>query len=410
MNNLSLSIEERTQLTAMLETAPMMLQKRINLILFYDQGLPTHLAAQQAGFSPSQARFWKHQFLLQRLEIFNRHIKQPQEHEIQEIVSSEISPILSLPGVLPDDLMDEAGKKILYFHFQEMVKHEAGTIAGEDIEELHDMRVATRRMRAAFNIFGVFFIPKTINPFLQTLKTTGKSLGEVRDLDVSLEKIRAYLQQLPIEQQSGLDPLLNYRNSILDRARQSLLSHLNSQDYLDFKGNFLNFLQTPGLGSIAAKKRAPLQTTVRFQAPTLIYSRLASVMAFDSLMNSASYSQLHALRIEFKKFRYTLEFFKEVLGEESKSLINEIKDLQDHLGELNDANVACQTITRFMKKWDENQTAFPLLDRLNPEPVVIFLAYRYAERHQLMISFPEKWNIFNRPELRQNLAKAVAFL
>ena len=410
MNNLSLSIEERNQLTARLETAPLMLQKRIKLILFYDQGLPTHLAAQQAGFSLSQARFWKHQFLLQRLEIINRHAKQQQEHEIQEIVSLDISPILPLPGVFPDDLMDEAGKKILYFHFQEMVKHEAGTIAGEDIEELHDMRVATRRMRAAFNIFGVFFTPKTINPFLQTLKNTGKSLGEVRDLDVSLEKIRSYLQRLPIEQQSGLDPLLNYRNSILDHARQSLLSHLNSQDYLDFKGNFLNFLQTPGMGSMAAKKRAPLQTTVRFQAPTLIYSRLANVMAFDSLLNSASYSQLHALRIEFKKFRYTLEFFKEVLGEESKYLINEIKDLQDHLGELNDANVACQTITRFLKKWDDNQNAFPLLDRLNPETVVNFLAYRYAERHQLMISFPEKWNIFNRPELRQNLAKAVAFL
>jgi len=153
-----------------------------------------------------------------------------------------------------------------------------------------------------------------------------------------------------------------------------------------------------------------MQTTVRFLAPTLIYTRLASVMAFDSILTTASYAQLHALRIEFKKFRYTLEFFREVLGAESQAIINEIKKLQDHLGELNDANVACQIITRFLKKWDKRQIVFPLQERLSPEPVVNYLAYRYAERYQLMITFSEKWQQFTNTELRQSLAKAIAFL
>ena len=49
--------------------------------------------------------------------------------------------------------MDEAARKTLLFHFERMLKHEPGTREGEDAEELHDMRVATRRMRAALRVF-----------------------------------------------------------------------------------------------------------------------------------------------------------------------------------------------------------------------------------------------------------------
>ena len=411
MSKLSLTSDEREQLGVMLETAPKGMQKRIKLLTLYDQGLATLKASRQAGYSPSRARYWKRQFLLRGMDIFKT--RNPRQPALAVRLNDDdfiVHPSLSKPGILPDDAMSEAGRKIIHFHFLEMVKHEAGTLLGEEIEELHDMRVATRRMRAAFDIFGTYFDFKTIHPILQGLKATGRILGEVRDLDVFLEKANTFLERLPIEQRSGLNPLLDHLRARLDRARQGLVNHLNSQVYLDFKTIFTLFLETPGMGVIRLRKGAPVQTTVRFLAPPLIYSRLASVMAFDSILNTASYAQLHALRIEFKKFRYTLEFFKEVLGEESLPIIDEIKKLQDHLGELNDANVACQTITRLLKKWDIDESSSPLLNRLNPEPVVNYLAYHYAERHRLMVAFPEIWQQFSRPELRQNLAKAVSSL
>ena len=55
-----------------------------------------------------------------------------------------------LPGVGANDSMAQAAQKILAFQFDRVEKHEAGTLEGTDTEELHDMRVATRRMRAAF--------------------------------------------------------------------------------------------------------------------------------------------------------------------------------------------------------------------------------------------------------------------
>ena len=57
------------------------------------------------------------------------------------------------PGLKIDDTMAEGARKTLYFHFRRMLYHEPGTRLGQDIEELHDMRVATRRMRAAIRVF-----------------------------------------------------------------------------------------------------------------------------------------------------------------------------------------------------------------------------------------------------------------
>ena len=63
-------------------------------------------------------------------------------------------------GISPDDTLAEAGKKVWLYYFAEMLCHESGTILGENIEELHDMRVATRRMRSAFDIFSPAFDAK----------------------------------------------------------------------------------------------------------------------------------------------------------------------------------------------------------------------------------------------------------
>ena len=64
------------------------------------------------------------------------------------------------PGVLADDSIAEAGRKVLRFHFARMLLREPGPRLGGDAEELHGMRVATRRQRAAWRIFGDGFRPR----------------------------------------------------------------------------------------------------------------------------------------------------------------------------------------------------------------------------------------------------------
>jgi CHAD domain-containing protein len=149
---------------------------------------------------------------------------------------------------------------------------------------------------------------------------------------------------------------------------------------------------------------------VKEVAPVLIYSRLEAVRAYDTILSNATIAQLHALRIECKRFRYTVEFFREVLGEQAKSIINELKGLQDHLGDLHDADVVCQIVRQFLTEWDTHQTALPLAERQNPQSIVNYLSYQSAELHRLITTFPQAWARFNRPEFRMNLALAVAAL
>ena len=314
------------------------------------------------------------------------------------------------PGVLPSDTLAEAGRKTLLYHFAEMLRHEEGTRLGEDIEELHDMRVATRRMRAAFDLFEQAFDPKVIRRHLKGLRATGRALGAVRDMDVFIEKANIYMQDLSPEGRQGLEVLVEAWGAQRETAREAMLVHLDSPDYAAFKEKFNKFVQTPGKGIRLLSDTCPVPPMARDAAPVLIYSRFGAVRAYEQLLETATLEQLHALRIEFKKLRYAVEFFREILGKEAKSVITVLKNMQDHLGDLNDAQVATQLLSDFLARMEFSHLDLPLSERRNPEPVVVYLAAKHAERHRLMRSFPAAWQVFNQPEFRQNLALAIAAL
>jgi len=314
------------------------------------------------------------------------------------------------PGVKPADTMAEAGRKILRFQFAHMLNHEEGTRLGEDIEELHDMRVATRRMRAAMDVFGPHFKRKAVKKQLKRLRIAGRTLGRVRDLDVFMEKTLRYLGTLPQNEHAGLDPLVNGWEQKRTAEREKLISYLDGEDYSEFKKDFNEFTSSPEESAVSIPETNPTPNRVNHIVPVLIYSRLTAVRAHETLLPNAAVEQLHALRIELKKLRYALEFFQEVLGKESKAVINELKKLQDHLGSLNDANVACQILSGFIEKEEARQNKLPLHEQQNLEPIVAYLANQHAERHNLMSGFPKLWERFNRRETMRNIALSISGL
>ena len=74
-------------------------------------------------------------------------------------------------------------------HLARMLHFEAGTRSGEDIEDLHRMRVATRRMRAAWRVFDGAYRRKVQRRYVRELRAHRRALGEVRDIDVLLEDL-----------------------------------------------------------------------------------------------------------------------------------------------------------------------------------------------------------------------------
>jgi CHAD domain-containing protein/transposase-like protein len=449
-----LTPEERSRLENLVnetgEVGDANLRRRLQVLLLYDEGQATRDVAREAGLSRGRSRYWRRQFQRRGVAAITHEDKpvnlatRPESAGPSETGGAkapgddgslapaatseriEAPPVetrpagladfaaaaktLSSPGVQADDPLAEAGRKVWRYHFAQMLLHEEGTLLGEDIEELHDMRVATRRMRAAFDVFSGAFAPKALKRHLRGLRRTGRTLGRVRDLDVFIDKARRYQASLPEGQQSDLEPLLEAWGQDREDARQEMSAYLLSARYLAFKEKFFDFVSTPGAGALPRTEAMPVPYLVREAAPVLIYNRLAAVRGFDAILEQASLDQFHALRIEFKKLRYTLEYFREVLGDEAKGIINEIKGLQDHLGDLNDARVAAELLRDFLPRWDAIQAALPVAERRGPEPILDYLASRYAERQRLMLSFKDAWRRFNRPELREKLAMAVGVL
>jgi CHAD domain-containing protein len=323
---------------------------------------------------------------------------------------------LSKPGIAADDSMSTAANKLLLYHLQRMMKHEPGTRDGEDPEELHDMRVATRRMRAALRVFADYLDAGEYKPYLRMVRTTGRELGAVRDLDVFRIKTQAYIDSLPAGDRSGLDPLMEAWGIERERARAELIEYLDSDRYQHFKEKFERFLRTPGAGAGRAFGPAgePIPTRVGDVLPAILFQRLAGVRAFDSIITrpDAPLSRYHELRIAGKGLRYTLEFFQEVLGPGSKPLINTTKVVQDHLGDLQDAVVTCDVLLGFLGSgtWGpprpttkKARSPFPV----NAPGVAAYLAVKQLEIETLMATFGPVWEEIRSTKFSQPLASLL---
>lgn len=317
------------------------------------------------------------------------------------------TPTLKSAGVTPDDTMAEAGRKVLRLHFKRMLANEPGTREGVDIEALHDMRVATRRMRAAFRVFGGSFEKGFRKPLTRGLKRVGRALGRVRDLDVFMENARCYLDALPEDRQGELDLLIDAWEARREKARRKMVAALDDDRYRAFVADMREFVETPGLGAREPRGTSPV--LVRHVAPPAIYARYAEVRAYGPHLGGADIETLHALRIDGKRLRYTLEFFEEALGGEARGVIETVRALQDHLGALHDADVARgllrEVMAHALREAGEGDEP-PALHGL-----AAYLDDREAALHTLIKTFETAaWADVASEETRAQLARAVGVL
>jgi CHAD domain-containing protein/DNA-binding Lrp family transcriptional regulator len=363
-------------------------------------------SAENASRALHKSDLWKAFFEIPfEIEVDGKRITAADSSSTQQSGAGKTRKMKS-PGILSNDRMSEAGRKTLRFHFLKMLENEPGTRLGEDIEALHDMRVATRRMRSAIPIFSPYFNKRVIKRFNKDLRRTGRALGRVRDLDVFMEKAQAYLEGGEEPDAAALNPLINSWNEEREGARTTMLDYLESDRYKQFVHDFGQFVETEGAGAVDREANRPSSHIVFQAVPLLIYRRDSVVRGYAHVIQDAPLDTLHSLRIDVKRFRYALEFFQEVLGEGAKPLIQHAVKVQDHLGDLNDADVACQILIEFLDQWREIERR----DRVNISGVTNYLVNKQNELRQLVATFPLAWEEFNSPGVRSLLAQAVSSL
>ena len=172
---------------------------------------------------------------------------------------------------------------------------------------------------------------------------------------------------------------------------------LDSKSYRRFLKDFGEFVTTPIEKKVSDKV---VPTEVRHLLPSLIYDRMAAVRAYEDRLEDADSPRLHALRIEFKRLRYTLSLFESVLGTTLGEFVDELKTAQDTLGQLNDGTTARASLDTLLKGSDEHRS-----DALNA-----YFEHLEADHDKLLAEFKAHWERFNSRKAQEKLSKAVLAL
>ena len=111
-------------------------------------------------------------------------------------------------GLSADDSYAEAAARTVGVRADELVEYSNGVLDTATIENLHDMRVATRRLRAALEVFEPCFPAKPYRRALRDVKPLADALGERRDRDVTIAGLRGFGAEMPVADQRGINALV----------------------------------------------------------------------------------------------------------------------------------------------------------------------------------------------------------
>ncbi|MGB3509243.1 MAG: CHAD domain-containing protein [Microcoleaceae cyanobacterium] len=262
-------------------------------------------------------------------------------------------------------------------HFQKTLNHEPEVLKDKDPEELHQMRVGMRRLRSAVNGFGpVVILPKEVQD--KKIGKVARCLGGLRDLDVLLEALEnRYKPNLPAPEKAELDKVMHQLIKQRRQAFKKVREMLGHKSYLILKQKLQEWLEEPIYTNIS---QLPIQEVL----PDLLLPEISQLFLhpawlvgvekedlektdnhnfllqqtnskhqvfvhknYDSVIKLTLSEEecLHSLRKEVKRVRYQMSLFTDFYGSTYKAYLQDMKDIQEYLGEIQDIAV----LTEFME-------------------------------------------------------------
>ena len=235
---------------------------------------------------------------------------------------------IEVPAAAEDDDPLARLRRLLLEQYKTMLANDPGVRLGEDIEALHQLRVATRRSRALLRAARGLVSAGWAEPLRLELAWLGGLLGPVRDLDVLLEHLDAEAGALAGDDARAFRRLRARLAAERDNGRAALLDAMGSARYFELLDGLEGAAAAPAgefpepLAEIAAKEFATLRRAVK------------------ALPKGATDDELHRVRIHTKRARYAAELASPELGKRGAKLVERAKEVQDVIGEHQDACVA----------------------------------------------------------------------
>lgn len=134
-----------------------------------------------------------------------------------------------IPGLSADEPYATAAARIVSVRTQELADHSAGVLDVGEIERVHDMRVATRRLRAALEVFEPCFDAARLKANLSEVKRLADALGERRDRDVGIAALQELRTQMAAPDRAGIESLISRLREEQRRANEELAAFVTPE-------------------------------------------------------------------------------------------------------------------------------------------------------------------------------------
>lgn len=231
---------------------------------------------------------------------------------------------------------------VLCARLDEMCGLRASALDWSDVEGVHDMRVASRRLRSALRDFKPYLRQRKIRSAADELKCVADALGAVRDQDVAIMALEELQQEAPSEVTAGIAALTDERQRERETARLALIETIEEEKLAQLQTDFANALEraTAPRRHRQKKKKSPAELSFRDVGREIILARLAELRELsDCLYQPFETDALHKMRIAAKRLRYAMELFAVCWGDTLTEHAAEVAELQTSLGELHDCDV-----------------------------------------------------------------------
>lgn len=280
-----------------------------------------------------------------------------------------------------------AEANLLRRQIRRLLKARKGLVEQQHSEAIHDLRVASRRLREVLDFLKASLPEASHEKLWRLTRRVTRMLGEVRELQVNLQILNKWQQEKKADP-CALEYLIYKQRSLHEQARSRAFKKLGAQKF----GRYEKFLAR-------LKGSATMEST----HSELLETRKGDILRF-TWRERLTDLHLHNLRIQTKKLRYAWEINDTLTIKKLSPAVKKLKRLQDALGAAHDLAVIMSLVRREEQEW--RRQGFHVI------PSALGRVYRHArvERAQVLPNIRPRYDeVFGgQPVLRVQSAEATA--
>ena len=306
-------------------------------------------------------------------------------------------------------VLDGAGL-VLRARLEEMCALRANALNWDDIEGVHDMRVASRRLRSALLDFTPY-LRKRVSQ--KRLKSIASALGAVRDEDVAIVALKKLRTEVTADVGAGIEQIMEERRARRQRARLDLERAIAEESLAKLQTDFVARLERATRRSNGKRARGGngslINVSFRQAGRDTVLARFEELQSLSgSLYRPCETEPLHRMRIAAKKLRYAIELFAPCWGAQLASFAQEVAELQKSLGELHDCDVWIADVGARLL-WHQRAEANDVADAYSRErrAAIWLLRYFVKERTRHFRDALARWHEWETNDFSPRLVESL---